>query len=95
MTLAHGQSPLLPLQGFKPLEDSSFENRVLMIANNTQDYSNDSDRLIHLQKLFTQQSQTSYILPLNANLGLTAEETQDLFKQISEKFPLLVALGER
>lgn len=93
MELFQGRSPYLPLQNFKALSDEKRESSALLIANNPRDFTKDSPRITNFKKIFSQGGQTSYILPLNANLGLSKSETQDLHKQISEKFPFLVAMG--
>lgn len=93
MELFEGRLPDLALSGFKPLPEDTRESRALMIANLPKDFGLNSQRVINFKKIFAQARQTSYILPMNANLGLSQEETRDLFKQISEKFPFLVAMG--
>nr|WP_295904519.1 gamma-glutamyl-gamma-aminobutyrate hydrolase family protein [uncultured Bdellovibrio sp.] len=93
MELFEGRTPDLRLEGFKPLETNSREARALMIANLPKDYTKNSQRVVNFKKLFKQAKHTSYILPINANLGLTQTETRELFQQVAEKFPLMVAMG--
>lgn len=93
MELFEGRPPDLPRDGFKLLEDSTREKRALLIANLPKDYTRNSQRVTNFKHIFAQARHASYILPINANLGLSLEESRDLFKQISEKFPLLVAMG--
>lgn len=88
-----GQRPDLRLEGFKPLSTAPREQRALMIANAPKDYTLKSDRVENFKKIFAQSQHRSYILPIAANLGLSRTETQELFRQISLQFPLLVALG--
>lgn len=93
MELFEGRTPDLALSGFKPLNENSRESRALLVANLPKDYGMNSQRVINFKKIFAQSRQSSFILPINANLGLGLEETRDLFKQIAEKFPLMVAMG--
>ncbi|WP_415063843.1 gamma-glutamyl-gamma-aminobutyrate hydrolase family protein [Bdellovibrio sp.] len=93
MELFEGRTPDVPIRGFKPLDENSREARALMIANLPKDYAQNSQRVSNFKKIFSQAKHSSYILPMNTNLGLSQGETRDLFKQISEKFPLLVAMG--
>ncbi|WII71615.1 gamma-glutamyl-gamma-aminobutyrate hydrolase family protein [Bdellovibrio sp. 22V] len=93
MELFEGRTPDIRLQGFKPLQDGNREARALLIANLPKDYTKNSQRVVNFKKIFQQAKHQSYILPINANLGLSAKESRDLFKQIGEKFPFLVAMG--
>lgn len=92
MELFQGRLPDLRLEGFKPLEGER-EKRALLIANLPKDYSRDSQRVVNFKKIFAQSRQRSYILPMNADLGLSLEESRELFRHIGEKFPFLVAMG--
>lgn len=93
MELFEGRLPDLPLQGFKLVDENARESRALLIANVPKDYTQKSQRLINFKKIFKQMRQQTYILPINANLGLNIDETREVFKKISSHFPLLVALG--
>lgn len=93
LELFEGRLPDIPLRGFKPLDQSTREKRALMIANLPKDYSQKSQRIVNFKKIFTKAGHSSYILPINANLGLTQNETRELFGQISEKFPFMIAMG--
>ncbi len=93
MELFQGQLPDVRLQGFKPLNDYRRESRALMIANLPKDFTMNSQRVSNFKSIFKKGGQQSYILPINANLGLSLSETRDLFVQIAERFPLLVAMG--
>ncbi|WP_413612257.1 gamma-glutamyl-gamma-aminobutyrate hydrolase family protein [Bdellovibrio sp. HCB-110] len=93
MELFEGRLPDLPLRGFKPLNENSREARALMISNLPKDYAKNSQRVINFKKIFAQARHSSYILPMNTNLGLSQSETRELFQQISERFPLMVAMG--
>ncbi|KYG61015.1 glutamine amidotransferase [Bdellovibrio bacteriovorus] len=93
MELFEGRLPALPMSGFKKLSQDDRENRALLIANLPKDYTRNSLRVQNFKRIFQQSRQASYILPINANLGLSQEETRELFKQIAEKFPLMVAMG--
>lgn len=88
-----GQRPDLRLEGFKPLGAVPREQRALMIANAPKDYTLKSDRVENFKKIFAQAQHHSYILPVAANLGLSRTETRELYHQIAQQFPLLVALG--
>lgn len=93
MELFQGQLPDISLQGFKPLSDETRESRALMIANLPKDYTRNSQRVSNFKTIFQKGGQKSFILPINANLGLSLNETRDLFRMIAEHFPLLVAMG--
>jgi putative glutamine amidotransferase len=93
MELFEGRLPEVKTDSFSPLDQSNREHRALLIANLPKDYGQNTVRVQNFIKIFSQARHRSYILPINANLGLSQEETRDLFKQISEKFPLMVAMG--
>ncbi|MDG0816317.1 gamma-glutamyl-gamma-aminobutyrate hydrolase family protein [Bdellovibrio svalbardensis] len=93
MNLFENKLPQLPLRGFSLLEEASWEPRVLMIANLPYDYSLHSPRVLGFQKVFSVAKERSFILPINVNLGLTCEETKELFALISKHFPFMVAMG--
>ncbi|UXR63302.1 gamma-glutamyl-gamma-aminobutyrate hydrolase family protein [Bdellovibrio bacteriovorus] len=93
MELFEGRLPDVRMSGFKPLDEVTRESRALLLANLPKDYTRNSQRVENFQKIFAKAKHSSYILPINANLGLSQSETRDLFTQISEKFPFLVAMG--
>ncbi len=93
MELFEGRRPALRMEGFTLLSENQRESRALLIANLPKDYTANSGRITGFQKVFTQSKHRSFILPINANLGLSLEETKEMFKQIAEKFPTLVAMG--
>ncbi|KHD89595.1 MAG: glutamine amidotransferase [Bdellovibrio sp. ArHS] len=93
MELFEGRRPLLSATRFIPVTQENRESRALLIANLPKDYTRNSLRVQNFKRLFQQSRQTSYILPVNANLGLSHDETRELFKHIAEKFPLMVAMG--
>lgn len=93
MELFEGRLPEVRMSGFKPLDEASRESRALLIANLPKDYTKKSQRVENFQKIFAKGKHSSYILPINANLGLSQSETRDLLTQISEKFPFMVAMG--
>ncbi len=93
MNLFENKVPQIPLRGFSLLEESAWEPRVLMIANLPYDYSLHSPRVLGFQKVFSAAKERSFILPININLGLTCEETKELFTLISKHFPFMVAMG--
>ena len=87
------QIPQLPMTGFSLLEESLWEPRVLMIANLPYDYSLYSPRIKGFMNVFSKAQERCFILPINANLGLTCEETKELFNLIANNFPFMVAMG--
>lgn len=94
MELFEGRSPDLSQAEFKPFGKSeAVSERALIMANAPKDYTNNSTRLENFSKVFTTLGTAPYVLPINANLGLSLSETRDLFKQIANEFPLLVNLG--
>ncbi|QDK38135.1 gamma-glutamyl-gamma-aminobutyrate hydrolase family protein [Bdellovibrio sp. NC01] len=93
MNLFENHIPQLPLDGFSLLEENRWEPRVLMIANLPFDYSMHSPRILGFQKVFHRMKERCFILPINANLGLTYEETTEFFQLISNHFPFMVAMG--
>jgi putative glutamine amidotransferase len=77
---------LVPLTG---LPDS----RVLMLANRAKDYTFKSDRVESFKAQFTLNGQSSYILPISADLGLSNNEARQMYSQIADAFPMMVAMG--
>lgn len=94
MELFEGRTPDLSQGEFKPFGKSEgLHSRALIMANSPKDYTKNSTRLENFSKEFAELGTNSYILPINANLGLTKNETRELFKKIADEFPLLVLLG--
>ena len=92
MELFQGRRPEMRIENLTPL-DSSRDNRALLIANLPKDYGMNSQRVNSFKRIFAEAGQVSYILPINANLGLNIEETRSLFNQISKSFPMMVSMG--
>lgn len=94
MELFEGRAPDLSQAEFKPLGSTeTVESRALLMANLPRDYTKTSARVENFGNAFADKGTNSYILPINANLGLTQNETRDLFRQIANEFPLLINLG--
>lgn len=94
MELFEGRSPDLSQATFKPFGNSeAIGDRALLMANAPKDYTQNTLRVENFTKNFLEFGTIPYILPINANLGLSQNETRDLFKQIAHEFPLLVNLG--
>ncbi|MNJ94879.1 putative glutamine amidotransferase [compost metagenome] len=93
MELFQGARPHLPEQKFKEITYKDNENRALLLANAPKDYTKKSDRVTNFKNILAESGQHSFILPIAANLGLSIGETRELFQQISDKFPLMIALG--
>ncbi|WP_413584190.1 gamma-glutamyl-gamma-aminobutyrate hydrolase family protein [Bdellovibrio sp. HCB274] len=92
MELFSGQRPATATGKFELLKGDR-ESRALLIANLPKDYGPDSARVNNFKKLFARNGHQSFILPMNANLGLTQNETRTLFDKISANFPLMVPMG--
>ncbi|WP_413557110.1 gamma-glutamyl-gamma-aminobutyrate hydrolase family protein [Bdellovibrio sp. HCB209] len=92
MELFQGQRPAIRVENLTPLSLER-ENRALLIANLPKDYGMNSQRVNNFKRIFKQAGHISYLLPINANLGLTLEETRSMFNKISESFPMMVAMG--
>ncbi|WP_413293803.1 gamma-glutamyl-gamma-aminobutyrate hydrolase family protein [Bdellovibrio sp. HCB185ZH] len=92
MELFQGQRPQMAARNFTRL-DNEREKRALLIANLPKDYGMNSQRVNSFKRIFKEGGHISYILPINANLGLTLDETRSLFTKISESFPMMVAMG--
>lgn len=93
MELFLGQLPALETVKFQELNEKDAASRTLLIANLPKDYTKKTERVEKFKFYFEKKQQKSFILPINANLGLNLQETRELFHEISEKFPLLVAMG--
>lgn len=93
MELFQGQTPDIETLGFRELNPKESENRTLLMANLPKDTTKNSLRIEKFKFYFQKNQQKSFILPINANLGLSTSETREFFQEISEKFPLLVAMG--
>ncbi|HWU43018.1 MAG TPA: gamma-glutamyl-gamma-aminobutyrate hydrolase family protein [Bdellovibrio sp.] len=93
MDLFDGLLPQIPMTGFRLLEESRWEPRILMIANLPYDYTLQSSRILGFREVFSRVQERCFILPLNANLGLSSAETQEMFALIATHFPFMVAMG--
>lgn len=91
--LFQGQKPQLDQENFRRLKDSNLEHRALLVANNPRAFQLNYAPLDGLMKAFEASGHQSYILPLNADLGLTTTERAQFFEEIAQRFPLLVPMG--
>jgi putative glutamine amidotransferase len=93
MELFQGQVPQMETLRFQELNSKEHESRTLLMANLPKDTTRNSVRVEKFKFYLQKNQQKSFILPINANLGLSASETRELFAEISEKFPMLVVMG--
>lgn len=93
MELFEGRVPELVNSEFQLLNDNTREQRALLMANAPKDYTKKSDRVVNFKKIFSQARHESYLLPIAADMGLSLTESREFFQLISQKFPLLVAMG--
>lgn len=93
MELFLGQLPDLETVKFQELNERDSDSRALLLANLPKDYTRKTERVEKFKLYLGKKQQKSFILPINANLGLNQNETRELFHEISEKFPLMVAMG--
>ncbi len=92
MELFEGRSPDLALENFQELSLKT-DNKVLLLANLPKDYTQDSLRLKGFIGEFRKSGQDNYILPINADLGLTLSESREFLEKIGQRFSLMVAMG--
>lgn len=76
---------------FKPLDPK--RSKALLIANRSQDYSLDSQRVINTKNILNKYSYGSYMLPIASLFGLNPAQKKEFILAIAENFPLLVPLG--
>jgi putative glutamine amidotransferase len=93
MELFGGKSPALEFSNFTPLSDKNRESRALLVANLPKDYGPQSLRVQNFIEIFKEAKHDSYILPMNASLGLTVAENARFMDQIADRFPYLVVMG--
>lgn len=96
MELFEGRLPHLSFSGFTALKEdttSNFDKNTLLIANLPKDYTKNTLRVENFTKIFNEAHQKTFILPINANLGLSRNETKDFFQQLHQNFSMLVAMG--
>jgi putative glutamine amidotransferase len=92
MELFQGKRPEMLARNLTPLDEAR-EKRALLIANLPKDYGMNSQRVNNFKRIFKEAGHVSYLLPINANLGLNLEETRSLHRKIAEAFPMMVAMG--
>ncbi|MBS1971883.1 MAG: gamma-glutamyl-gamma-aminobutyrate hydrolase family protein [Bdellovibrionales bacterium] len=93
LELFAGRVPEMKTIKFQEIGNNDYDTRIMMIANRAPDYTQNSPRVANFKKYFDKMNQKSFILPVVANLGLTKQESTELNTEITEKFPMLVALG--
>jgi len=93
MELFNGQLPHMDTLRFQELEVQDRESRTLLMANLPKDTTRNSVRVEKFKFYFQKNQQKSFILPINANLGLNLAETREFFSEVAEKFPMLVVMG--
>lgn len=96
LELFEGRLPHLPKQGFtlfSKFPENHYAKNTLLIANLPKDFTKNTLRVQNFTKIFSQAQQKSFILPINANLGLSHTETKDFFNLVQQNFSMLVAMG--
>jgi putative glutamine amidotransferase len=93
MELFQGQAPQIETLKFVELNPKDREARTLLMANLPKDTTKNSVRVEKFKFYFQKNQQKSFILPINANLGLNLLETREFFAEVAEKFPMLVVMG--
>lgn len=83
----------LKFHNLKPLSDSDFSERALVIANRSHDLSPGDWRMDSFNRLFEMTSTKNYIVPLAADIGLTAEESNRFVSLLDKHFLSFVAMG--
>lgn len=92
--LFNGRTPQLTVRQSKKLElNPSRESRVLLVANLPKDYTKDTQRVQNFAKIFKQQKQNSFILPVAAGSHLNLNDKAAYHQAIIEHFPMMVAMG--
>lgn len=93
MRLFENKIPDLPFKQFTEISENLWDPRALMIANLPYDYSLESPRILGFQNVLSRHQEQGFILPINANLGLDYQETQELFELIASHFAFMIAMG--
>lgn len=62
---------------------------TVLVANDAQDHQKEHPRIDHFAPHF----QNTFILPIGATLGLTSNQEQDFYRELGEKFGLVVFMG--
>lgn len=75
-------------QTIKP-NDSTSHQRVLLIANNAEDHQKEHPRLSNFNRNFPE----TYVIPIGAALSLNPEDRSQFYKELTQHFGLLVAMG--
>jgi putative glutamine amidotransferase len=89
--------PKMQFEEFEPISQSRFATQALLIANRGSDYDTQSKRVVNFASLYASAPERAvtqtYLLPIAADLGLTASEAKELRRLVARSFSLLTAMG--
>jgi putative glutamine amidotransferase len=81
------------IDGLRPLSQSDFKERALIIANRPTDLRSEDERVESFVRIFKNTNTQSYIVPFAADLGLDQKESQELIQLLDQNFSAFVAMG--
>jgi gamma-glutamyl-gamma-aminobutyrate hydrolase PuuD len=85
--------PELPMRNYAELGNREQTSRVLLIANRPEDYARDGNWRIASFKDPFNSKMSVFMVPFNADLGLSEDESTELIQKLDEAFPPLVPMG--
>lgn len=78
---------------FKLLSNADIGSRALLMANTASDYEANDDRIKRFMNIMKRSGQTSYVLPIASDIGLSESEKLEFKALTVSEFPFLVAMG--
>ncbi len=77
----------------KKISDQHSSERILLIGNKADDHTNESLRVEFFSKKFRSYGSKTFLLPVNADIGLTELEQSEFKEKICNKFGTVIFMG--
>lgn len=78
---------------YKKISDQHSNERILLIGNKADDHTDESLRVEYFNKKFKTFGSNTFLLPVNADIGLTELEQSDFKMKLCEKFGTVIFMG--
>lgn len=77
----------------KQITDENVDEKILLIGNKANDHTNESKRIAFFERKFRSLGSKTFLLPVNADIGLSEVEKIDFRNKICKKFGTTIFMG--
>lgn len=77
----------------KPVSESNFDENILLIGNKANDHTFESKRIAFFERKFKSLGSKTFLLPVNADIGLSEIEQIEFRNKICKKFGTTIFMG--